>query len=200
MAIGIIGAGRIGQALARRLTLAGYGVILANSRGPESLSTLVQSLGPDARAATPEEAAAAPIVILAVRWDQLPSAVKAMGPLAGKIVIDTSNPYLEKDGQLVLADLHGRTSSEVVAGLMPGVKLVKAFNNLPAAVLAEEPEQGGGRRVIFVSGDHADANAEVSTIIATVGWAPVELGGLVVGGRIQQGRGPLSGLNLIRLE
>ncbi|SFP32026.1 hypothetical protein SAMN05443579_110172 [Variovorax sp. PDC80] len=197
MAIGIIGAGRIGKALAAQFTRAGYEVVLANSRGPDSLADLVGQLGPSARAGTAAEAAAEPTVILALRWSHLPEALPTLGSLAGKIVIDTSNPYLERNGQLVVADLRGRSSSEIVADLVPGARLVKAFNTLPAALLAEDPQQQGGRRVIFVSGDHVDANAQVASMIATVGWVSVELGGLSTGGRLQQGRGPFSGLDLL---
>jgi 8-hydroxy-5-deazaflavin:NADPH oxidoreductase len=200
MAIGIIGAGRMGSALAAHFTRAGYAVVIANSRGPESLAGLVQQLGSKARAGTAAEAAAEPIVVLAVRWSSLPDVVAGLGSLAGKIVIDPSNPITEKDGQMVLLDHGDRTSSEIVAELVPGAKLVKAFNTLFAAIMASPTEQAGGRRVVCVSGDHEDANAEVQSIIATVGWAPLCLGDLVTGGRLQQPRGPLSGANLIRLN
>jgi predicted dinucleotide-binding enzyme len=119
--------------------------------------------------------------------------------LEGRIVVDVCNPYIEKDGQLLVADLGERASSDVVASLVPGAKLVKAFNTLLAAVLSADPKQAGGRRVIFVSGDDDGAKAELKAIIEAVGWAPIDLGGLATGGRLQQGRGLLSGANLIRL-
>jgi 8-hydroxy-5-deazaflavin:NADPH oxidoreductase len=199
MAIGIIGAGRIGSALASHLTRAGYEVVLANSRGPASLAQVVAYLGSNARAGTSSLAAAQPVVILAVKWANLPDIVQDLPSISGKIVIDASNPYLEKDGQLVVADLEGRTSSEIVAELLVGAKLVKAFNTLLASVLAADPKEAGGRRVIFLSGDHEDAKAEVRSIISAVGWAPLDLGSLATGGRLQQARGPLAGANLIRM-
>jgi predicted dinucleotide-binding enzyme len=199
MAIGIIGAGKIGSALAAHFTGAGYEVVLTNSRGTASLANLVERLGPKARAGTAAEAAAQPVVVLAVKWAYLPDIVANLGSLSGKIVIDASNPYLEKDGQLLLADLGGRTSSEIVADRVTGARLVKAFNTLLAATLAADPQEAGGRRVVFVSGDHEEAKTEVKLIISTVGWAPLDLGGLATGGRLQQARGPLAGANLIRL-
>jgi 8-hydroxy-5-deazaflavin:NADPH oxidoreductase len=200
MAIGIIGAGRMGSALASQFTKAGYEVVLANSRGPASLADLVRQLGPKARAGTAAEAAAQHIVVLAVRWSSLPKVVAGLGSLAGKIVVDPSNPIEEKDGQLVFLDLGGRTSSEVVAELMPGAKVVKAFNALFASIMATSPEEAGGRRVVFVSSDDEVAKTEIKSIISAVGWAPLDLGDLATGGRLQQDRDLLLGANLIRLN
>src|SRR2546426_1093607 len=97
-------------------------------------------------------------------------------------------------------DLGKKTSSEVVAEMVPGARLVKAFNTLFHVVLAAEPREGAGRRVVFFSGDDAKAKAEVSALIDGLGFAPVDLGGLVEGGRMQQAGAPLAGLNLLRLS
>jgi predicted dinucleotide-binding enzyme len=76
---------------------------------------------------------------------------------------------------------------------------VKAFNTLSYKIAQKDPGEGGGRRVFFVSGDSADFKKEVSDIIKSIGFAPVDLGSLAVGGRLQQAKGPLAGLNLVLL-
>jgi predicted dinucleotide-binding enzyme len=86
-----------------------------------------------------------------------------------------------------------------VAGLVPGARVVKAANTLGAPVLAADPQEAGGRRVIFLSGDDADAKSEVGAIFEDAGFAAVDLGGLATGGAMQQVGGPLSGMNLIKL-
>jgi predicted dinucleotide-binding enzyme len=199
MLIGILGAGRIGQALAGHFVKAGHELILANSRGPSSLASLVKELGPTVRAGTAAQAAGAPIVFLAVMWPQIPIAVAGLGPFEGRIVVDTSNPYRLVEGQLQIENLGDRTSSEVVADFVPGARLVKACNTLYAAVLASDPREAGGRRVLFLSGDDQAAKAEIISLFDAIGFAPIDLGSLALGGRIQQGRGPLMAHNLVRL-
>ncbi len=133
MNIGILGAGRMGQTLARLLVNAGHRVRLANSRDPESLGPLVAELGPSAAAGTPEEVVAfADVVVLATRWEQISAAVKGLGPWNGNVVIDTTNNRFGL-GPADLLDVGGRTSSEVVAELLPGARVVKAFNHQPIA-------------------------------------------------------------------
>jgi predicted dinucleotide-binding enzyme len=198
MTIGIIGAGGIGQAFAGHVAKGGYEVIVSNSRGPESLAGVVGALGPHARAGTRQEAAQADVVVVSVRWAQLRAALSDLPAWRGRILIDATNPVSEPGAGL--ADLNGRTSSEVVASLVPGARVVKVANTLPRALLATDPKQVGGRRVLFMSGDDAAAKAEVSAILETVGFATVDLGGLASGGRLQQfPGGPLPNLNLIRL-
>ena len=93
----------------------------------------------------------------------------------------------------------GRTSSEVVADLVPGARLVKAFNTLSPTVLGADPRTPAGRRVIFLSGNDAGANDRVGRLVERAGWAPVDLGALASGGRLRQfPGGPLPTLNLIR--
>lgn len=198
MRIGILGTGRLGSALALRMVRTGHQVVLANRRGPESLSRLMGQLGPGARAGSVAEVTAQDVIVLAVRWEDASEAIASLGSLKGKIVIDTTNPYMEKDGHISLIDIGDKTSSEVIAGMLPGVHVVKAFNTLLADMLGSNPGKGGGRRVIFYSGDDPTAKATVKSIIATSGWAPVDLGGLVQGGRLQQAGGSLAGLNLVQ--
>jgi predicted dinucleotide-binding enzyme len=173
-------------------------VIVSNSRGPESLRPLLAELGPKARAGTAAEAAAAPIVFLTVTWSQLPTALSKLPDWKGRIVVDTTNPYLAEGSGVRLLDLGSKTSSEVVAAMVPGARLVKAFNTLSHAVLVSDPSEAGGRRVIFLSGDEAKAKQEVAALIDKLGFAPIDLGGLVEGGKMQQAGRPLAGVNLLR--
>jgi hypothetical protein len=187
--VGIIGAGRLGQAMARTAQRAGRSVVIANSRGPESLATVASELG--ASGGTVREAAAADVVVIAVPWDRVPAAVQGL-EWNGQIVIDATNDWAADD-------LNGRTSSEIVADLVAGARVVKAANTLGADVLGSDPQEAGGRRVIFLSGDDADAKAEVVALFEEAGFAPIDLGHLATGGAMQQIHHPLAGLNLIQL-
>ena len=199
MNIGIIGAGGIGQAFAAHVARAGYEVIVSNSRDPESLAGLVRQLGPRAKAGTRQEAARADVVVVAVQWEHLRAALSDLPAWTGRILIDATNPVLEPGFRL--AELNGSTSSEIVASLAPGARVVKVANTLLRAVLAADPKQAGGRRVLFMSGDDAAAKADVSGILDKVGFATIDLGGLASGGRLQQfPGGPLPTLNLIKLD
>jgi predicted dinucleotide-binding enzyme len=198
MTVGIIGAGKIGRALAKHLTRSGDDVIVSNRRGPDSLAPLIAELGPKAKAGTVAQAAAAPVVFLSVTWADLPAALSKLPDWKGRVAVDTTNPYVADGSGVRLLDLGGKTSSEIVAGMVPGARLVKAFNTLFHAVLAADPSEAGGRRVVFLSGDDAKAKEQVSAIIDKLGFAAVDLGGLVQGGRMQQPGAPLAGLNLVR--
>jgi predicted dinucleotide-binding enzyme len=195
--IGIIGAGAIGAAFARALSRQGIELVIANSRGPESLASLVAELGPTARAGTREEAAAQPIVLVAVNWSKLPAALAGLPAFDGRILIDANNSIEAPTFKAI--DLQGRMSSEVFAEWVPGARVVKAFNHLAAGLLERDPAAEGGRRVLFVSGDDADAKAQVVDLIEQVGFFGIDLGTLSVGARLAQfPGGPLPILNLVR--
>jgi predicted dinucleotide-binding enzyme len=189
--VGIIGAGRLGQAMARTALRAGRRVVIANSRGPGSLTSVVTSLGEGVSPGAADDAAAAGIVVIAVPWDRVPEAVQGLA-WSGQVVIDATNDWAADD-------LQGRTSSELVADLVPGARVVKAGNTLGAEVLGSDPQEAGGRRVIFVSGDDADAKADVVAVFQDAGFATIALGSLATGGAMQQIHHPLAGVNLIRL-
>jgi predicted dinucleotide-binding enzyme len=191
MDVGIIGAGRLGQAMARTALRAGRSVVIANSRGPESLASVVSALGEGVSAGTVTEAASAGIVVIAVPWGRVPEAVEGLN-WSSQIIIDTTNDFAADD-------LQGRTSSELVADLVTGARVVKAANTLGADVLGSDPHEAGGRRVIFISGDDADAKAAVVALFQDAGFAVIDLGGLATGGAMQQIHHPLAGVNLIRL-
>jgi 8-hydroxy-5-deazaflavin:NADPH oxidoreductase len=191
MKVGIIGAGRLGQAMAQVATRAGRSVVIANSRDAESLTSVVSTLGEGVSAGTADEAASAGIVVIAVPWDRVREAAHGV-TWNSQIVIDATNDWAADD-------LEGRTSSEIVAELVAGARLVKAANTLSAEVLASDPQEAGGRRVIFISGDDPEAKAAVAALFQDAGFAAIDLGDLPTGGALQQIHHPLSGLNLIRL-
>jgi predicted dinucleotide-binding enzyme len=189
--VGIIGAGSIGQAMAKQLVRGGFNVILSNSRGPDTLAAVVDQLG------TVQQAAEADIVFLSVNWAHTESVLSGLN-LEGRILIDATNPVLLPGYRL--AELGGRNSSQVVSTWAKGARVVKAFNTLLSAVLASDPQQAGGRRVVWLSGDDAQAKATVSQLAERLGFAGIDLGGLEIGGALQQfPGGPLPALNLIKL-
>ena len=143
MTIGLIGAGRIGSQIARLAIAHGHHVVISNSRGPETLATLVSELGPNARAATAVDAAkAGDIVVVTLPLKNYRSV--PVEPLAGKIVIDTNNYYPQRDGQIPELDNESTTVSELLQAHLPTSKVVKAFNHIYAAQHDRRP--AGGRR------------------------------------------------------
>lgn len=215
MSIGIIGSGALGSSFARLLAKNGISATIANSRGPESLASLVQELGPSIRAGTVQEAAAADIVLLAVRWVDVEKLLSQLPAWNGRIVIDGTNPVEffgpdspdAKDPTNPLAaygikpaNIGDKHSSEIVKGVAPGARVVKAFNHLDVNVL-KEPDTAGGQRVLFYSGDDAAAKAEVREIIEKTGFFPVDLGPLDVGGPLASlPFGALSTHNFVKLR
>lgn len=177
MKIGIIGAGNIGSTLARLLTKAGYSVALSNSRGPETLESLVTEIGGDIHAATAEEAARyGDIVIEAIpygRYRQLP-----VDALAGKILVSAANYYPKRDGMI---DFAGHTQTGLIAAYLPQTRVVKAFNTIYFKHLLEQGDTSkpiSERRVIFIAGDDAEAKQEVTRLIEDLGFGVYDTGSL----------------------
>jgi predicted dinucleotide-binding enzyme len=189
MKIGIIGAGHIGGTLAVLLARAGHQVAVSNSRGPESLKSLVAEAGKNVQAMTVAEAAAfGEVVILAVPWRK-PEALPPPHRVAGKIVIDAMNPYGE--GGTIL-NLGASTSSEETARRLPGCRLVKAFNTIYYKHLQERGTSRKEERItIYLAGDDKEAKGVVKGLIEEIGFAPFDTGSLKEGGRKQQPGSPI---------
>ncbi|MCA1404494.1 NAD(P)-binding domain-containing protein [Ensifer sp. IC3342] len=199
MSIGIIGSGNIGSAVARALARAEVPAVISNSRGPESLKELADELSPYITAGTREEAASADLVLVAVNWSKLSKALSGLPAWNGRIVIDANNPI--EAPLFKPAELKGRLSSEVFADLVPGARVVKAFNHLQPHLVSGDPKAEGGRRVLFLSGDDAAAKAEVGRLIDRLGFFGIDLGPLSVGGKLTQfPGGPLPALNLVKFD
>ena len=191
MKIGIVGAGRIGDTVARLFARAGHDVALSNSRGPASLSSLLATInrevgGARVQAATVDDAARfGDVVLLAAPW-RAQDALPKPDLVRGKVVIDAMNAYSASGG---LVDLGGSSSSEEVAKRLPGARVVKAFNTIYSEHLARQGRPDaplGQRRAIFVAGDDPTAKQVVSDLIKQIGFGPVDTGTLREGGRSQQ--------------
>ena len=165
MRFGTIGAGNIGQALARHIVKAGYPVTLSNSRGPQNLSDVVAELGPLSSAGTVDQAAEAYIVFLATRWQAVPDVLDALPNWNGRILVDTTNAFELIGDTPVPVDLGDRSGSEIVATHAPGARVVKAFNTLYAAYIEPDPRHEAGRQVVFYVGDDVDAKATMGVIL-----------------------------------
>ena len=155
MKFGTIGAGAVALGFAREALRAGHQVVLSNTRGPDSLANLVAELGNGASAATAAEAASLDYVPLAVPWPNVKEALRGLPAWNGRVLIDATNPFSAYTPKLVLADLGDKGASEMVAALAPGARVVKAFNSIVVERFNEGPAKDGGRRVIFLSGNHA---------------------------------------------
>lgn len=192
--IGLIGAGHIGSQLARLAVRNGYDVVISNSRGPETLASLVAELGARARAGTPVEAAkAGDIVVVTIplrNYKAVP-----VEPLSGKIVIDTNNYYPQRDGHIPELDNESTTTAELLQRHLPTSKVVKAFNHIHAAALTTDGQPPGtpNRRALVIAGNDPDAKATVARLIDQFGFDVVDAGPLKEGWRIQRdtpGYGP----------
>jgi 8-hydroxy-5-deazaflavin:NADPH oxidoreductase len=176
--IGIIGAGRIGGTLAALWVKAGHEV-LVSSRHPAQLRTLASSLGPRARVGTPREAALfGEVVLVSVPYAALPQIGRDLkAELAGKVVLDTGNPYPERDGPMAL-EARARGTGVASAQFLPGVRLVRAFNAINAADLRGEAHRGGEPIAIPLAGDDPQALEVAQRLVRDAGFAPVVVGPL----------------------
>lgn len=180
----IIGTGHVGQALAKAFARQEIEVAFASRRSPEALAPVAQAIGPTILPQSLPDALQAEVILLAVPFRMYPEVAKATASWRGKTVIDVTNAY-----GVAPAELGNRPSSAVIAEALPGANLVKAFNHLPAAVLAEDPGLNGGRRVLFLAGDDETAVATVAALVTRLGFAPLSLGKLAEGGLLIQARG-----------
>lgn len=187
--LGIIGAGHIGSQVARVAVANGYDVVIANSRGPETLADLVAELGSRAKAATAVEAAdAGDVVVVTVplgRIGELPAE-----PLAGKIVLDTNNYYFERDGHIEALDEGETTTSELLQQQLPTSRIAKAFNHIFAADITTDGTPAGtpDRRALATAGDDAEAVAFVTRFYDEIGFDTVNVGPLSESWRVERDR------------
>ena len=179
MRIGIIGSGSIGGTVGALWARAGHAPLFSFSRRPERLAALARAVGGGARAGTPAQAAAfGEVVLLAPPWSVLDEALAAAGSLEGRIVIDATNPFLPGAVGLALGE-DDASAAEQIAARAPGARVVKAYNTLPAAILAAGPGATGGPALaLFMCGDDDEAKRVVSGLIVDSGFAPIDTGQL----------------------
>lgn len=193
MSYAIIGFGAIGQALARAFARKNIQVSVVARRPLQAIAPLAKAIGPTVTASSLEDSLKAQIVILAIPFSEIAGLALATN-WSRKTVIDATNAIDFPD--FTPTDLGGKFSSNIVQETLSGAKVVKAFNTIPAAVLAQSPEEDGGRRVVFLSGDDPDARKAVSALVDDLGFAPMDLGS-VQDGAPQQCFHPLWAKNLI---
>ena len=187
--IGIIGSGHVGSNLAKAAIAHGYDVVLSNSTGPGSLASLIAELGPRARAATAEEAAAAGdfaiIAIPITTIGQVP-----VEPLAGKVVIATINYFPQRLGHIAAIDDGSTTAPGLLQAHLPASKVVRAFSMLDAADMSGDghPKGDPKRRALALAGDDPEARALVARLYDEFGFDTVDLGPLDESWRVDAGQ------------
>jgi 8-hydroxy-5-deazaflavin:NADPH oxidoreductase len=185
--IGLIGAGHIGSTIARLAVAAGHEVVLSNSRGPQTLTGLVDELGDGARAGTTDEAAAeGDLVVVTIPlkgYRDVP-----VEPLRDKVVIDTNNYYPQRDGEIAELEDESTTTSELLQAHLPESHVVKCFNNIHVEHLRSlaRPTGAEDRSALAVAGDDADAKRQVTELLDSLGYDAVDAGPLAEGWRYQR--------------
>ena len=199
MEVGFIGAGNVTRTIGRHLINAGHTVVASNSRGPETLSEFVADLGPSACAGTKQQSAECDMVILATRWVNVPEALTGID-WQGRILVDATNAHMDSEPDLSLAGvarsraaLKGRTSSEIVAEMAIGSRLVKSISNIPMSWI-QDFSPNKPRTVLFTSGDESEAKQCVIELINSTGLVAIDLGSLRMGGAMHEIGAPLSGI------
>lgn len=174
--IGIIGAGNIGGTIGGLWAKAGHEVMLS-SRHPEDLKSLVEGLGPKARAGSPAEAIAfGDVILIAVPYKAYPQLAQDHGAaLKGKVVIDAGNATQARDGE-VYGEVRTNGIAAVSAKYLNGAKVIRAFNAANYKVFAKNAHRNGGRMAIPIAGDDAGALAVVARLVTDAGFDPVEVG------------------------
>ena len=200
MKVGFIGAGNVTRTFGRHLMAAGHTLVVCNSKGPETLAGLVADLGPGATAGTKQQAAECDVVVLATHWVNVPDALKGID-WRGRVLVDATNAHLDPPDISLAgvtrsrAAMKGRTSSEIVAEMAAGARLVKSISNIPMAWI-QDFSPNKPRTVIFTSGDDNEAKQVVVELINSTGLVAIDLGSLVKGGAMHEVGAPLSGLDL----
>lgn len=184
MTYAIIGFGKMGQALAKAFARSGIEVCVATTRAPHSVAPAAAAIGPQIIATTLADAVKADVIFLAVRFEAHPNVAKALTNWKGKTLIDVTNAY-----GVPPETLGGQPSSKVVGQAFTDARVVKGFNHLVAGVLDQDPAVHGGKRVVFLASDDDAAATDVAALADTLGFSPVQLGGLSEGGLLVQARG-----------
>jgi predicted dinucleotide-binding enzyme len=199
MKVGFIGAGNVTRTIGRHLINVGHTIVVSNSRGPDTLGEFVAGLGAGGRAGTKRQAAKCDIVILATRWVNVPEAIAGID-WQGRILVDATNAHMDSEPDLSLAGvtrsraaLKGRTSSEIVAEMAVGARLVKSISNMPMSWI-QDFSPNKPRTVLFTSGDDAEAKQRVIELINSTGLVAFDLGSLRKGGVMHEIGAPLSGV------
>jgi predicted dinucleotide-binding enzyme len=189
--IGMIGSGNVGSAIGRSLALAGHEVMFS-SRNLDSDKKLAADVGKNARAGTPQEAAAfGEVLVFAVPYRALPELGKTLGSaLEGKVVLDACNPFPQRDGEIATR-AREQGAGRVSAELLPGARIVRAFNAIGAARMGQAHEEPG-KVGMPIAGDDKEAIAIASRLIREIGYEPVLVGGLAMGRYLMPGT-PLAG-------
>ncbi len=193
MTYSIIGSGNVGSALARQFARSGIAVGVANARGPESIEALEKELAGYVTALSLQDAVKADVVILAIPFAAHKAVARAGAPWTDKIVVDAMNTY-----GVPPEELNGQPSSLVVASAFGGAHVVKSLNQLPAKLLASNPVENGGRRVMFLAGDDGRAVGAVAKLVGDLGFAPIALGTLAGVGALLDKGGALVLQNLVK--
>ncbi len=177
MKIAIVGTGNVGGALAQGWAKAGHSVVLGvrNAADPKVVALVRET---KAEVKTPADAAAgADLIVLALPWGAAESAVKALGSLAGKIVIDCMNPLAMRNGALGLDRGFDSSGAEALAGWLPGARIVKTLNQVGAEMMAKNADLPH-RPAMFLAGDDTQAKAIVATLLSDLGFEPLDAGDL----------------------
>jgi 8-hydroxy-5-deazaflavin:NADPH oxidoreductase len=187
--IGIIGSGHVGSNLAKAAIAHGYDVVISNSQGPDSLAGLVAGLGPRARAATPEAAAAAAdfaiVAIPITSIGQVP-----VEQLAGKVVVATINYFPQRDGHIAEIDNGTTTAPGLLQAHLPASRVVRAFSMIDAADMSGDghPDGDPKRRALALAGDDPAARKLVAGLYDEFGFDAVDMGGLAESWRVDPGQ------------
>ena len=197
MTYSIIGSGAIGSALAKQFAKAEIEVLVANTRGSDSITPLADKLGPAIVPSELSEALSADVVILAIPFTAVENVLVQGKDWQGKVIIDATNAI--DFPAFTPTDLGGKASSAAVADFIPAASVVKGFNHLAANILARDADDGrkNNARTQFISGSDDEAKATVKKLMEKMGFAVVDLGTIGEGGLLQQFGGPLSSVSLV---
>jgi predicted dinucleotide-binding enzyme len=177
MRVAIIGTGNVGSAIARGLTGKGHNVLLG-ARDPQAADVAALASETGATAMPPAAAAAAgDVVVLALPWGAAETAVKALGPLTGKAVIDCMNPLGMVNGALGLMLGHSTSGGEIVQAWLPGAHVVKTLNQVGAEIMAKN-DHLPHRPVMFMAGNDDAAKAQVAALLTDLGFEALDAGDL----------------------